>query len=161
MTWYIRFDKTLYKVEAIICSISLLLILFGMAGSVIIRFFNLQIPNTGELALAAASPLVFVGSAMCTKTFNHITIDAFDQYAKGKIKNAAHVFVAVIMIVFSVIYTFLSYELLSDAVMRGERWLDMGTPIYVPIFFYLFGMVCMAVHCLTNLFLSFGLKISD
>ncbi len=161
MTWYLRFDRTLYKLEAFICSLSLLIILFGMSASVIIRFFNLQIPNTGELALAAASPLVFVGSAMCARTLNHITIDVLDQYAKGHLKRIANILVSAVMILFAVIYTFLSYELFGDAVLRGERWLDMGTPIYIPIFFYLLGMGCMVFHCITNLFGSFGVKVDE
>lgn len=141
-----RLEDRLYYVEKWICSISLLVMLFAVSFSVVIRFFHLPIANVGEWAVVAMSPLTFIGAAMCSRMGQHISVDFIDQAKSELVKRLAHTVVALLMVVFSGIYAWLGWILLLDVTETGERLLDMGTPLYVPIFFLFCGMILMLVH---------------
>ena len=53
---------------------------------------------------------------------------------------------AVSLLVFAGVYSWLAYVFFQDMLLSGERMLDMGTPVAVPIFFLLAGMMLMLFH---------------
>lgn len=146
-----RLEQRLYGLEKTICSISLLVMLFAVAFGVCIRFFNLPIPNVAEWAIVAMSPLTFVGTAMCERMRSHISVDMIDQARSPWVRKLAHLVVALLMIVFSFLYAWLGWILLADVAETGERLLDMGTPLTIPIFFLFSGMLLLSIHCLCEL----------
>lgn len=156
--WANTFEKRLYSIENFVCAVSLLVMLVTVAFGVCIRFFDLPIPNVAEWALVAMSPLTFVGSAMCSRMGMHISVDVIEQARSELLKRVAHLIVAMLMLLFSAIYAWLGWTLLDDALYTGERLLDMGTPLYVPVFFFFLGMVFMAIHGLFDLVRSFRFK---
>lgn len=156
--WANTFENRLYSIENFVCAISLLVMLATVAFGVCIRFFDLPIPNVAEWAIVAMSPLTFVGSAMCSRMRMHISVDFIEQARSELLKRAAHLIVAVLMLAFSAIYAWLGWTLLEDAVFTGERLLDMGTPLYVPVFFFFLGMVFMVIHGLFDLSRSIRFK---
>ncbi|MHA3904043.1 TRAP transporter small permease [Castellaniella sp. WN] len=146
MRWTNALEDRLYAIENLVCSLSLLVMLATVALGVCIRVFDWPVPNVAEWAMAAMSPLAFVGSAMCARRREHISVDVIEQVRSPLVRRLAAMVVALLMLVFSAIYAWLGWGLFEDARLTGERWLDMGTPLYVPIFFFFAGMVCMAVH---------------
>lgn len=146
MRWMDRLEDRLYAIENLVCSLSLLVMLVTVALGVCIRIFDWPVPNVAEWAMAAMSPLAFVGSAMCARRREHISVDIIEQVRSVRVRRLAAMLVAVLMLAFSAIYAWLGWGLFEDARQTGERWLDMGTPLYVPIFFFFAGMACMAVH---------------
>lgn len=144
-------EERLYSLERLICAVCLLVMLSTVVLSVLVRTFNWPIPNVGEWALAAMSPLAFVGAAMCAKKRAHIAVDVIEQINKLWVKRLSDFLIALSMFAFAVVYAWLGWSLFEDAVYTGERWLDMGTPIYVPIFFFAAGMAAMAFHGLCDL----------
>jgi TRAP-type C4-dicarboxylate transport system permease small subunit len=151
-----RLEDRLYFVEKWICALSLLVMLIAVSFGVCIRFFTLPIPNVGEWAVVAMSPLTFVGAAMCSRMGQHISVDFIDQARSPLVRRLAHIIVALLMVVFASIYAWLGWILLQDVIFTGERLLDMGTPLYVPIFFLFLGMVLMIVHSAFELARSIG-----
>lgn len=149
--WATAFERRLYSLENFICSISLLVMLFTVAFGVCIRFFDLPIANVAEWAIVAMSPLTFVGSAMCSRMQMHISVDFIEQARSVLLKRAAQLVVAALMLAFSTIYAWLGWSLFDDAMLSGERMLDMGTPLYIPVFFFFAGMVSMGIHGLFDL----------
>lgn len=141
-----RIEDRLYTVEKSICAISLLVMLLAVSFGVVIRFLHLPIANVGEWAVVAMSPLTFVGAAMCSRMGQHISVDFIEQTKSILIKRMAHITVALLMLVFSGIYAWLGWILLLDVIETGEKLLDMGTPLYVPIFFLFSGMILMLIH---------------
>lgn len=146
------FEQRLYSLERLICSACLLVMLFTVVLSVLVRTFNWPIPNVAEWALAAMSPLAFVGTAMCAKKRAHIAVDIIEQINKLWVKRLSDLLIAMSMLAFAAVYAWLGWSLFEDAVFTGERWLDMGTPIYVPIFFFAAGMAATAFHGLCDLY---------
>ncbi|MBV6273664.1 TRAP transporter small permease subunit [Alcaligenaceae bacterium CGII-47] len=149
--WATAFERRLYSIENFVCSASLLVMLVTVTVGVCIRFFDLPIPNVAEWAIVAMSPLTFVGAAMCSRMKMHISVDFIEQARSKLLKWTAHFIVATLMLGFSVIYAWLGWSLFEDAMRSGENLLDMGTPLYVPIFFFFAGMVAMGIHGLLDL----------
>ena len=153
--WITSLEKRLYFAENVICSICLLVMLLTVALGVCVRVFNWPIPNVAEWALAAMSPLTFVGSAMCAHKGAHIAVDIIEQLPFPLIKRISAFIVAALMVIFSVVYAWLGWSLFEDALITKERWLDMGTPVFIPIFFFFIGMVFMSIHGLCDLIRGF------
>lgn len=149
--WLGRLEERLYSIERLICSACLLIMLSTVVISVLVRTFNWPIPNIAEWALAAMSPLAFVGSAMCAKKRAHIAVDIIEQINNIWVQRLSDLLIAISMFTFALVYAWLGWRLFQDALHTGERWLDMGTPIFVPIFFFAAGMAVMAFHGLCDL----------
>ncbi len=153
--WLSSIESRLYFFENAVCSLSLIVMLLTVTLGACVRIFNWPIPNVAEWALVAMSPLTFVGSAMCTRVGAHISVDIIDQISSRLIRRLAQTLVAVLTLAFSIIYAWLGWSLFEDALSTKERWLDMGTPIFIPVFFFFAGMVCMAIHGFCNIFRQF------
>ena len=55
------------------------------------------------------------------------------------------------LLVFAGVYAWIGTLFFVDMRQSGERMLDMGTPVYVPVFFLMLGMVLMLVHAAIEL----------
>jgi len=149
--WLTTAERELYRVEKWTCIVCLLVMLVGVAASVAIRFWALALPNVAEWSLVAMSPLTFVGAAMCTKGHAHVSVDLISQVDHAQIRWLARLAVTLAMLAFAGVYAWLGWILFDDVWKSGERLLDLGTPVAVPIAFLGLGMLCMMGHCLLEL----------
>jgi len=149
--WLAAGERRLYAIEKWVCVAALAVMLAGVAVGVAIRYWNLPLPNVGEWAVVAMSPLTFVGAAMCTMAHAHISVDVVRQLRSAALRRLAHALVTLLMLAFAGVYAWLGWSLFADALASGERLLDMGTPVAVPIAFLWAGMLCMMAHCLLDL----------
>lgn len=149
--WLDRTEQRLYALEKWICVIALAVMLGAVALGVAIRYWNLPLPNVGEWAVVAMSPLTFVGAALCTKAHAHISVDVIRQLRNPRVRCLADLAVVLSMLVFAGVYAWLGWALFTDALASGERLLDVGTPLAVPVAFLWAGMLCMMAHCLLDL----------
>lgn len=143
-------DSTLYKVELSVAGIALFVMLVSVFINVCVRYFNWPLPNVGELGLAAMAPVTFVGASACTHGGHHITIDILEHVGNDRLRYIASWFVNVLVVVFAVMYIQYSYMFLDNAIITHQRWLDMGTPVYLPGAFYFLGMCGVLFHSLCN-----------
>ena len=118
--------------------------------SVFVRYFDLPVPNVAEWAVVAMAPLTFIGAAMCSYAQAHIAIDVVNLVRNSRIRRAARGLVAIGMLVFSAVYTWLGWVFYRDTLGSGEKMLDMGTPVAVPIFFLALGMTLMLFHAVAE-----------
>lgn len=151
-----RFEEKLFQLEKFICSMSLFIMMVMVSLSVVIRYFGLPLPNISEWALVAMSPVAFIGAAMCSKLKEHISVDLIHQIPSAVARKVSEIIVAAAMLAFSVIYGWLGWMLFYDAYSTGEKLLDMGTPIAIPIFCFFFGMILMSIHTFFELLRAFN-----
>lgn len=135
-----------FQGERWVCIASLLVMVVTVSISVAVRYFNFPIPNVSEWAIVAMSPLTFVGAAMCSYTQSHIVVDVVKLVPQEWIRRTARGICALSLLAFAGVYTWLSYVFFQDIRVSGERMLDMGTPVALPIFFLLAGMMLMFFH---------------
>lgn len=149
--WLLSAERHAFRVEKWICILSLVAMLVGISFSVAVRYFNLHLPDTGEIAIFAMAPLTFVGAAMCTYTGTHIAVDIIHQVKSAWVRRLGRMAVALAMIVFGAVYFYTALEFFRVALSSGERGLDLGTPIAVPTFFFPLGMALVVLHAAAEL----------
>lgn len=135
-----------FRGERWVCIASLLVMVVTVSFSVAVRYFNFPIPNVAEWAIVAMSPLTFVGAAMCSYTQSHIVVDVVKLVPQEWIRRMARGVSALSLLAFAGVYSWLAFVFFQDMLSSGERMLDMGTPVSVPIFFLLAGMMLMLFH---------------
>ncbi len=140
------FEYRVFRIERWICVLSLVVMLLTVSVSVAVRYFNLGLPNVAEWAIVAMSPLAFIGAAMCTYAQSHIAVDVVKLLPQAGLRRAARGGVALALLVFAGVYAWIGMLFFVDVRQSGERMLDMGTPVYVPVFFLMLGMVLMLLH---------------
>lgn len=145
------FEYRVFRIERWICVASLLVMLVTVSVSVAVRYFNLGLPNVAEWAIVAMSPLTFVGAAMCTYAQSHIAVDVLKLLPQSAIRRAARGAVALCLLSFAGVYAWIGMLFFIDLRQSGERMLDMGTPVYVPVFFLMLGMLLMLLHAAIEL----------
>lgn len=144
-------ERHAFHGEKWICIASLVAMLVAVCVSVATRFFNLPIPDTGEIAILAMAPLTFVGAAMCSYTGTHIAVDIIQHVDNAHVRRLGRVVVALAMIVFGTVYFRTSLDFFRTALTSGERGLELGTPIAIPTFFFPLGMALVLLHSVAEL----------
>lgn len=145
------FEYRVFRIERWICVLSLLVMLLTVSISVATRYFNLGLPNVAEWAIVAMSPLTFIGAAMCTYAQSHIAVDVVKLMPNAAIRRAARGVVALCLLGFAGVYAWIGALFFIDMKQSGERMLDMGTPVVVPVFFLMLGMLLMLLHAAVEL----------
>lgn len=140
------FERRVVQLERALCSAALLVMLLTVAFSVASRFFALRIPNVAEWATVAMSPLTFVGAALCTYLQEHIAVDVAKLISKPVLRRWIRGAVALCLLAFSGVYAWIGITFFQEALQSGEKLLDMGTPVAVPVFFLMLGMALMLFH---------------
>jgi TRAP-type C4-dicarboxylate transport system permease small subunit len=97
------------------------------------------------------APLTFVGAALCTFTGTHIAVDIIKHVQKPLVQRVGRVIVALSMIVFGAVYFYTGWEFFSAALNSGEKGLDLGTPIAIPVFFLPLGMALVVLHAVAEM----------
>lgn len=144
-------ERRIYGIEKGICTISLFVMLLAVMGSVIVRNFNLPLLNPGEYGIIAMAPLTFVGAAMCTYTGSHIAVDVITLVKSASLRRLARLAVALAMVIFAVVYGWTGWHYMMDAIESGERLLDTGTPIMIPLAFLPLGMALVLLHTVAEI----------
>ena len=149
--WLTSVERHAFRVEKWICIVSLAAMLVGISFSVAVRYFNLHLPDTGEIAIFAMAPFTFVGAALCTYSGAHIAVDVIQQVKKPWIRRVGRVITALAMIVFGAVYYWTAQEFFHSALTSGERGLDLGIPVAIPTFFFPLGMALVVLHAAAEL----------
>jgi TRAP-type C4-dicarboxylate transport system permease small subunit len=144
-------ERQAFRAEKWICITSLVAMLLAVTVSVVGRYFNLGLPEFGEIAIFAMAPLTFVGAAMCTYTGTHIVVDIIQHINNHQVRRLGRVIAALAMIVFGAVYFYTSLEFFQTMLSSGERGLDLGTSMAVPAFFFPLGMALLLLHAVAEL----------
>lgn len=146
-----RLEGGLGRLEGLVAVIALSIILAAILAGIATRVLNLHLPNYGEFAIAAMAPLTFVGAALCSYLHRHITIDVAEGLSSPGVRRVIQLASAGVMLVFAAYLAWLTWDFFLYARSSGERLIDVGTPIWIPIGFILSGAILMMVHAACDL----------
>lgn len=153
--WILQVEDRLFWVEKWICTLALAIMVATIFLTILVRNLNLPWPNFGEWALVSVIPLTFVGAAMCTYLGSHISVDAIRLIGLRGVSELSRVVTAAANIVFSVIFVYSGWFVFSEAFESGERMLELGTPLAIPLGFIPVGMALMLIHSVIDLLAVF------
>ncbi|MCK0206702.1 TRAP transporter small permease [Starkeya koreensis] len=146
-----RVELVLARMENAVVIAAMAVAILAVAMSVAIRFFNLPIPDTGEWAMVAMSPLTFIGGALCSHLHRHLTADIVEMLPPGRLRRSLDAVAAVLCLVFGLFFIALAWDLFDYARSSGERLIDLGTPIAIPAGFVLAGAALMTFHAVLDI----------
>jgi len=135
-TWLLHIERLAFVLEKWLCIAALTVMLLAITASVLVRNFNLPMPNPGEWGLVAMAPLTFVGAALCAYTGTHIAVDIIGLVKAPALRHLARWLVALAMLVFATVYVWAGAIYFQEALITGERLLDMGDPAVLFTFGY-------------------------
>lgn len=141
--------------EKAVCAFAMAVMLVSTALTVLARNAAIQMPNYGELGLAALVPLTLIGGALCTAVGSHIAIDIIQNLSSRTVTRISEVAIAVATVVFAYIYTNSGIHLLIEFYETGDKLLDLGTPLWILALCFPIGMVLMAFHALMRVLALF------
>lgn len=150
-----RFEQRVFAIEKWLCCLALAVMVLAVLMTVFRRNLDLPWPNFGEWALVSVIPLTFIGAAMCTYLGSHIAVDAIRLMGVRGLETLSHFITAVANIFFSAVFVYSGWFVLTEAVASGERMLELGTPLAVPLAFIPLGMFLMMFHSLIDLLAVF------
>ncbi|UJQ95087.1 TRAP transporter small permease [Mariluticola halotolerans] len=139
-------EGTLAVIEKRVAAISMFVILIGISITILTRVINLPIPSMGEIAIVAMAPLAFIGGAFCSYMHRHITIDAVDAFGPPRVRRAIRILAALSMMVFAGTYCWLTLSFFQYVWSSGERLIDLGTPVWIPVGCIVLGAFLMMLH---------------
>lgn len=148
---FMRVELVLARMENAVVITAMVVAIVAVAMSVAIRFFNLPIPDTGEWAMVAMSPLTFIGGALCSHLHRHLTADIVEMLPPGRLRRSLDAVAAVLCLIFGLFFIGLAWDLFDYARTSGERLIDLGTPVAVPAGFVLAGATLMTFHAVLDI----------
>lgn len=146
-----RLERQVARVEGAIAMLAWCVAVLAILASLAVRAFGLGLPDTGEWALVAMSPLTFVGASLCSHLHKHLTADIAEMLPRGLLLQVLEGITAALFVVFSVYFARLSFDLFDYAVSAKEKLIDLGTPLAIPVSFMLLGAVLMGFHAVLDL----------
>jgi len=146
-----RIDQRLMWLEVWICSAALMVMSVSILVSVIIRYAGIKMTNYGELALVCMAPLSFVGAALCYARGTHIAVDILRVVRNRRFNCLLNLGVILMCLGFALIFFYFGGQFFIEFIESGEIMMDVGTPLYVPAFFFPLGMLMLAIHALFDL----------
>lgn len=146
-----RFEEQVYHIEKAVCIAALVVMLFAIATSVLVRYFNLPLPNLSEWGVVAMAPLTLIGMAMCSYTGTHIAVDIVKSLKNRQVQRVARFVTAVASVIFATVYLYSGWIFFEGMLESGEKMMDMGTPVAFPLFFLPLGMALVLFHSVLEL----------
>ncbi|HRP78845.1 MAG TPA: TRAP transporter small permease [Aquamicrobium sp.] len=150
-----RVEAAIVTGEKAVCALAMAVMMFSTGLTVLARNAAIQMPNYGELGLAALVPLTLIGGALCTAVGSHIAIDIVQNLSSRIVTGISEVAIAVATVVFAYIYASSGIYLLIEFRETGDKLLDLGTPLWILALFFPIGMVLMAFHALMRVLALF------
>jgi TRAP-type C4-dicarboxylate transport system permease small subunit len=144
-------ERWVAKVEGWVAIAALLAAILCVFTSILIRTFSLAIPDTGEWAIVAMSPLTFIGGALCSHLHKHLTADIVETLKPGRLRQCLDLIAAVLTFAFGIFFVMIGWDLLDYTLYSGERLTDLGTPVYVPAAFMAAGAALVTFHSAVNI----------
>jgi TRAP-type C4-dicarboxylate transport system permease small subunit len=144
-------EKHVFAAEKAVCIAALAVMLFAITTSVFVRYLNLPLPNLSEWGVVAMAPLTFIGMAMCAHTGTHIAVDVVNALPNALLRRAFRFAVGTGSVVFATVYLYTGWIFLREAVASGEKMMDLGTPIALPLAFLPLGMALVLFHALLDM----------
>jgi len=141
-----RVELVLARIENVVVITAMAVAIIAVGASVVIRTFNLPIPDTGEWAMVAMSPLTFIGAALCSHLHRHLTADIVEMLPPGPLHRTLDAIASLLCLAFGLFFIALAWDLFDYSRTSGEKLTDLGTPVAVPAGFMLAGAALMAFH---------------
>ena len=118
---------------------------------ILVRFFDLNVVGTSDISLLNMSFLTFIGLGITVFTKDYIAIEVYDLISNPRIKAIVQLVSSVAMLIFGAVIIFVFYPFFSYLLESGEKTLELGIPLALPIGSALLGAGFVVLHSIGNI----------
>lgn len=138
-------NKTLVYIAGV-----LMLILTGLANLQVFSRFVIQLPLpwVEEVIRYIMIYLVLIMSSVAIYLNAHLNVDILDLLMKGKVLTVLSKIRAGIILVFTISYGYLSFQLIMNTIERGQVTPALQISMGWPLFALLLGSILIAINCI-------------
>ena len=148
---YKKFEALLYKIEKLFVVVPFVLIFVTVVEQVFQRYFNLPIEDTSEISMICMAVFTFMGMGMLLYSEDHITIEVHKLIKNQKALVIIESIMYLLLIVFSLFYLYLGYDLFQFTMRTGSANTQLRIPMVIPYGAMLLGFLCMILHAIGKL----------
>lgn len=132
-----KFEANFYKYVELLSAILLCFMVVTVFTNIFCRYFlNISIASTEEMSRFAFIWISFIGSALCLKSNEHLSIDIITNLLPKRLKSLVYLFDQLIVLVIAVVFTIGGIVLtMSDMGTRSAAtnirfgYIDMIVPL--------------------------------
>ena len=152
-------SNTLFKIEKVIATILMSVILVSIVLGVVFRyFFNNPLTWTDELAIYMLIWLTFVGGSMSVKNEQAASLDLVFEKVSVNIQRIFLIVGYAFVILFSTIVTYMAVKWISNPSVLTQISPGLKISMFLPYLSIPFGLFCLTIHALNHLVQSFTHK---
>ncbi|MDR7079511.1 TRAP-type C4-dicarboxylate transport system permease small subunit [Neobacillus niacini] len=151
-----KVDHILITIQRQILVVGLITMLVACFLQVLTRFAGAPIKGTEEVAILMMIVVTFFGASIALRESEHITIEIFEQFTQNKplIRKIHRFLIAVINLVFSVIFFQLAFNFYQQVQLSGESSLQLHIPMTIPIIIMVISAILMGCYSIYHMFKS-------
>lgn len=123
--------KVINRFEEVFIGLGLFIAACFIFIEVVLRAFGSSISWSQELVRYLIIWITLIGSSVCIRNGAHVSIDILSELIKGKIKKGLALFIYLIAIFFSVLFTYYSMKYLVFSFSGNQITPALGIPIYI------------------------------
>ncbi|MGI2327934.1 TRAP transporter small permease [Planococcus sp. YIM B11945] len=153
-----KIESGIFKVESFIITVSLIGMFLAVVIQVITRTLGMSSVGMTEIGMLGMSILTFIGTSAITYSKDHITIELEQVIHSTKVVHWMKIITDVIMIIFGVVFISVAYSFFEFAVTSGDKTIELGIPVAIPVGAMLLGVALMVFHALCDLIRLFQRK---
>lgn len=146
LSFYEKVEMVLFHIEKVVITLMMVVMFLTVVLQVIVRFFNLPIPDTSDISLVAFAVMTFIGAGLLVHQKGHITIEVSTLIKSKKIVFIFDVLANIAMLVIVSIILNLGYSLLSFSLESREATMALRIPMAIPFSALVIGLVFMLIH---------------
>lgn len=121
-----------------------------LVAMVPVRYFDLPVPDLGEVSIAAIVTLAFLCIGLLVRTGGHIAIEVADLVRSRRVKFAIRQLSNVGILAFVAVFGVQAQSLLASALRSGESSIALSIPLAIPMTALVVGLVLAAFHTVMN-----------
>jgi len=146
-----KLESGIFKAESIIITVSLVAMFLAVVVQVLTRTLGMSSVGMTEIGMLGMSILTFIGTSAITYSKDHITIELEQVIRSKQVVHWMKVITDIIMIIFGAVFISVAYSFFQFTITSGDKTIELGIPVAIPIGAMLLGIVLMIFHALCDL----------
>lgn len=143
-------ENVLVAVQKVMVGLLMAVAFVCLVVMVPVRYFDLPVPDLGEVSIAAIATLAFLCIGLLVRTGGHIAIEVADLVRARRAKFVIRQLTNVGILLFVGIFGVQAYALLGSSLRSGESSIALHIPLAIPMTALVVGLVLAAFHTLMN-----------
>lgn len=143
-------ENALVAMQKVLVALLMAIAFVCLVVMVPVRYFDLPVPDLGEISIAAIATLAFLCIGLLVRTGGHIAIEVADLVRPRRAKFVIRQLTNIGILLFVCVFGVQAYALLSSALRSGESSIALHIPLAIPMTALVVGLVLAAFHTLMN-----------